>query len=1545
MKTRRGPIGRGFSRKTRNQTRPALERVEDRLLLTTFFVNNTGDNGTGSLRDAITLSNGSTTALPNRIDFSQLPAGLSTISLQTPLPQITTSVTIDGTSAPGFVPAAPAPVLTLDASKASTGAILNVAANNVVIRSLDLNNFNVAGVLLNSGNNDVVAGCYIGLDQTGTRAGTNIGTGVLINTSNATVGGANVADRNVITGVNQGVQFAVGTTTDTLTGNYIGTNAQGTAALGAANKGNGVELDSSNNLVSRNVISGYVYGIQVLNNANFNKISGNFIGTDYTGNAAIGNSFDGIYINNSTNTIIGTYPNFLGTGVLGAANVISANNRDGIQLSGNSSFTAIRSNLIGIGADKSTRLGNGFYGILFNGGGGFSTIGGASLDLTIPGEVAIEAAMGNIIAFNGSASPVTAPAGGILITGSQSVSDGILSNSIYSNFGRGIQLNGANRGVLPPTINSVTSGGGQTRVSGTLFEQGFFLGQTYRIQIFSTSTAGNGEGRTFLGDFDVTTDTTGNAAFNVTLPGQAPIGSYITATATENVSFVVNNSSEFSFPPAQVGQAIVADVAVTVLPAMGDPATPLVGQPYVFAVTVTNNPNNVPNNDDATGVILTDTLPANSILIPGGTTPGATLANGVLIYNIGNLANGASQTFLIAVKPTTITGKFTDSAVVTSADIDANLVNNTDSNTPTAGVQPDATLTTQITPSANPTPVGTPLTYVVTVANQGPSTANNSVVTITLDPSFTNIVVSPDQGTYSVAGNVITVNTGILPSGSGSTITITATPTGTGSFDTTASVTSSIINPATGTFTSPTTTSSVVVANAADLAVAIAGPGSVLTGQPLLYTVVVTNNGPSAATTPALADVLPAGLTFNPAGSSDSGGGSISLVDGVVVASLRPIPAGGTDTITIAVTPTISGRVSNTVTVGDPGVVGPVEIDTDPTNNSATTITLVSPADVAVAILNPADPLLIGTQSAYQLLVTNIGPADATNVVLTDNLGPGGAIASASIGSITTTAGGSVLIANLGTLASGASFTVTILVNPTASGQLIDTASVRADQIDPNSNNNTTSTTNLVNPADVAVTVSAAPASAIVGTPISFIATVTNNGPTTATNVRFTGSLPTGTTFVSARPSQGAVAPSGTSVAGDLGTLAPGASATVTIVVTPTAVATLTETSSVSSDSFDNNPANNTGSATVTATNQPGTIEIASPTSSVPENAGSVTLTLNRVNGTLGTVTVAFSTSASTALPGVNFTQTSGTATFVDGQSTATITIPVLDDGIVDGSKVFFVTLSGPTGGAAIDAKSVAAVTVTNTDRDLTPPVVTGFSAIPNGKSLNGFIVTFSKALDPARASDPSNFHVFLSGRDAGKGGDTPIALAAAVYNPANNTVTLIPTGVLPGNRFYHVILNGTVGTALEDLSGNILAGSNGPHSNYNVYYGRGTSLRYVDSSSNAVTITLTGPGTLEIFRGARGDATAVNLTGIVAHKTKLAGSVKKLVKSASGHTLIGTITGLGRFGDVRSSLTTPGFYVANPPVFTATGNVSASSVTLPAVKVGRATVRGPHRR
>jgi uncharacterized repeat protein (TIGR01451 family) len=178
--------------------------------------------------------------------------------------------------------------------------------------------------------------------------------------------------------------------------------------------------------------------------------------------------------------------------------------------------------------------------------------------------------------------------------------------------------------------------------------------------------------------------------------------------------------------------------------------------------------------------------------------------------------------------------------------------------------------------------------------------------------------------------------------------------------------------------------------------------------------------------------------------------------------------------------------------------------------------------------------------------------------------------------------------ANLGTVASGVTATVTINVNVTAAdgSTLINTANVSSPTSDPNPGNNSSSATTQVNPstADLMLTKGDAPDPVTSGGTLTYTVNVNNLGPGPSNSIVMTDTLPAGTSFVSCTPTQGACTFSSGTVTANIGTLPSLGSASVSIVVTVTAApgSTLSNTANVNSPTPDPNLANNTATATAT---------------------------------------------------------------------------------------------------------------------------------------------------------------------------------------------------------------------------------------------------------------------------------------------------------------------------------------------------------------------------
>ena len=524
-----------------------------------FTVTNTNDSDGGSLRQAIMDANGMG---GGTINFNILGGGVQTISPLTALPTITQSVVIDGYTQPGSSANTNPPTMGINAVILIelSGALappnsnfsgLTINADNCTVRGLVINSFQHDAIdALSNGN--VITGNFIGTDPTGTAALPNgsQGVGAVIiggTSSNNTIGGTTPDARNLISGnVGMGVFFQLGTG-NTIQGNLIGTDVTGTLALG--NTDRGVLTTASNTLVggttvdARNIISANNRGVDLEGGSN-STVQGNFIGTDVTGTIALGNPNVGVNINGGvSNNLIGGLAATPGTP---PGNLISGTSGNyGLIIGNPASGNFVQGNIIGADITGTQSLGN-LGGIIISGHD--NTVGGTA------------SGAGNIIAFNGTmcASPNDI---GVAVIGDVAVNNDILGNSIFSNGGLGIDLIGGTEGTCGvtdndncdtetgpnnlqnyPVITSVTSGGGNTSIQGSLNST---ANTTFRVEFFDSAqchSSGFGQGETFIGSADITTDGNCNATIDVTFPVTVGSGHVITATATDPS----NNTSEFS---------------------------------------------------------------------------------------------------------------------------------------------------------------------------------------------------------------------------------------------------------------------------------------------------------------------------------------------------------------------------------------------------------------------------------------------------------------------------------------------------------------------------------------------------------------------------------------------------------------------------------------------------------------------------------------------------------------------------------------------------------------------------------------------------------------------------------------------------------------------------------------------------------------------------------------------------------------------------------------------------------------------------------------
>src|SRR3954453_10188077 len=313
----------------------------------TITVNDPGNSGSGTLRDAINSANNR----PNTdvIEF-RMGAGVHTITPPTELPAITEPVTLDGYAGPATPATANSPAdlkVVIDAVNVDDGLVIN--ADGVTVQGLNIQHPRKEGVHL-EGSGNTVAGNYIGTGIDGSATESNGLEGVRVFGDDNLIGGPDSADRNVISASGFAEVLVDEGAGNTVQNNYVGTDATGTRALGDHT---GVDLLSGSNTVRGNLISGEGSGVEI--SSDDNVVQGNKVGTDANGSAALANS-GGV-------EIFGGDGNMIGGTADGEGNVLSGNEHSGVLLSplglDPAEHNDVKGNLIGTTATGDAPLPNG----------------------------------------------------------------------------------------------------------------------------------------------------------------------------------------------------------------------------------------------------------------------------------------------------------------------------------------------------------------------------------------------------------------------------------------------------------------------------------------------------------------------------------------------------------------------------------------------------------------------------------------------------------------------------------------------------------------------------------------------------------------------------------------------------------------------------------------------------------------------------------------------------------------------------------------------------------------------------------------------------------------------------------------------------------------------------------------------------------------------------------------------------------------------------------------------------------------------------------
>jgi uncharacterized repeat protein (TIGR01451 family)/gliding motility-associated-like protein len=527
------------------------------------------------------------------------------------------------------------------------------------------------------------------------------------------------------------------------------------------------------------------------------------------------------------------------------------------------------------------------------------------------------------------------------------------------------------------------------------------------------------------------------------------------------------------------------------------------GDTISYLITVVNNSPNM----DASDVILTDNVDHSKVESPLYSADGGNTWNTWAgTYNFGIINHGIEKTLLIKGKVmNNSTGVLVNSAHVTSGVSDPDLSNNVSEVTTQITQLADISVIKELLTPASEVIAGNEIRYLITYYNSGPSDATNFTITDNVPSGLTDVESSrcrtafvPWHGSF---------NAGTVVAGGTCTILIRANIKSEedGILTNNCSVLSEVSDPDMANNNSSVDAS---IASLADISITkIADKEPVIAGENITYTIHISNNGPSNAQNVTVTDILPAGLTI--LSSVPSKGSWLSPVW-----SAGMLMNGENAELTI-IAKVGSNAGQGSVLINTAKVT---TTTTDPVseNNQATEVTSVaSKVNLTVVKSGSPNPVFAGDEIAYSIQVTNNGPSDAKDIVITDNLPSEVSFVSASGNGVNSNG---LVSWTLGSLPAGNGINYVLEVKTSSNlpggAVIINRASAVAAgeeivESDP-------TLINVINHAELSVVKLAESDHVLAGEEIGYTIIVTNNGPSKADNIKISDELPPDVAFVSA---------------------------------------------------------------------------------------------------------------------------------------------------------------------------------------------------------------------------------------------------------------------------------------------------------------------------------------------------------------------------------------------------------------------------------------------